>query len=250
MSMQLPGWSLAHSPAATQRGTEQQEDAAAAARAAEDAERARVQAAEKAAAERATAEAKRQEQFAASANQAAALKRKALEKRQATMADPLGLGAGSGTTTNPSTVALPTDDPWGFVASAPAPAVATPVPVPSPAPGPAATPYSSSAFEGLGSGPAAVGSGTYTVVLPKTSAGFGIKLNNTPAGDAFVEGFSHAGPQQAGIVVGSIFVSVAGVPVTGRGQEGVIAVLKHPQYGANPASPSVPFEFKLPANQI
>jgi hypothetical protein len=33
-------------------------------------------------------------------------------------------------------------------------------------------------------------------------------------------------------------------------QEGVIAVLRHPQYGANPASPSVPFEFKLPPNQI
>ena len=53
-------------------------------------------------------------------------------------------------------------------------------------------------------------SDTYTVVLPKTAAGFGIKLNDMPGtNDAFVEGFSHAGPQQAGIVLGSIFVTVA-----------------------------------------
>jgi hypothetical protein len=255
------------------------ERAAAEAQAAAAADRARQQAEQQAAAEMAAKEAKRQEQFAASANQAAALKRKALEKRQAAMADPLGLaggggGGGGGGGCGTPAASLPTDDPWGFVASTPAPAPAAP----APAPAPAATPYSASAFGGLAGPPAAGGGGgTYTVVLPKTAAGFGIKLNNTPTGDAFVEGFSHAGPQQAGIVVGSIFVSVAGVAVSGRGQvrarcrscgpvvsatanrmcargwwsqEGVIAVLRHPQYGANPNSPSVPFEFKLPDNQI
>jgi len=190
------------------------------AEAAAAAERARIQAEERAAVERAAKEAKRQEQFAASANQAAALKQKALQKRQAAMADPLGLGgvgaaASVGTNTAVAT-SLPTDDPWGFVASTPAPAPAPAAPAPAPAPAATATPYSSSAFASLG-GQTAAG-GTYTVVLPKTAAGFGIKLNNTPTGDAFVEGFSHAGPQQAGIVVGSIFVAVAGVPVTGRGQ--------------------------------
>ena len=184
------------------------------AEAAAAAEKARIEAEQMAAVERAAKEAKRQEQFAASANQAAALKQKALQKRQAAMADPLGLGSVGGAASAGVSAAtpLPTDDPWGFVASTPAPAPAAPVP----APAPTATPYSSSAFAGLG-GQTAAG-GTYTVVLPKTAAGFGIKLNNTPTGDAFVEGFSHAGPQQAGIVVGSIFVAVAGVPVTGRGQ--------------------------------
>lgn len=189
------------------------EQAAQQAGAAAAAEQARVQAEEKARAELAAAEAKRQEAFVASANQAAALKHKALQKRQAAMADPLGLAGVSGASA--PAVTLPTDDPWGFVASAPA---AAPTPAPAPVPAPVATPYSSSAFAGLGGGVAGDGGGTYTVVLPKTAAGFGIKLNNTPTGDAFVEGFSHAGPQQAGVVVGSVFVSVAGVGVSGRGQ--------------------------------
>ena len=37
------------------------------------------------------------------------------------------------------------------------------------------------------------------------------------------------------------------MPVGGRGQSGVIQVIKHPQYGGNPASPSLPFVFRLPS---
>lgn len=208
--------------AAEQARIQAMQQAQAQAEAAAAAERARIQAEEKAAAEQAVAEAKRQEQFAASANQAAAAKKKALQKRQAAMANPLGL---PGATAAAPAVALPTDDPWGFVASAPAAPAPVPAPAPAPAPAaPAATPYASAAFAGLGGAggaapPAAAGGGgTYTVVLPKTAAGFGINLNNTPTGDAFVEGFSHGGPQQAGVMIGSIFVTVAGVPVAGRGQ--------------------------------
>ena len=51
-----------------------------------------------------------------------------------------------------------------------------------------------------------------------------------------------------GVVQGSTLITVAGVPVSGRGQKGVIMVLKHPQYGGNPAMTSVSFEFKLPDN--
>eukprot|EP01052_Picozoa_sp_SAG31_P023611 SAG31_NODE_1957_length_6817_cov_5.488389_9_plen_58_part_00 len=36
----------------------------------------------------------------------------------------------------------------------------------------------------------------------------------------------------------------------GRGQNGVIMVLKHPQYGGNPALPSVRFDLIMPVRLI
>lgn len=98
---------------------------------------------------------------------------------------------------SPVASAAMASDPFAF-AVAPAPALAVPIPAaPAPVPG-----YTMSAFSNVGGfGGDGDGSGggsrTYTVVIPKSAQGFGIKLNDTPTGDAFVEGFTHQGPQQA-----------------------------------------------------
>jgi C-terminal processing protease CtpA/Prc len=84
----------------------------------------------------------------------------------------------------------------------------------------------------------------YSCSVTRGPAGFGINIEDDALGNAVVGGVTGQSAQQEGVKVGSIFMVVGGMAVTGMGRAGVVAALQQPHIASQL---TVDFIFDAPA---